>query len=136
MAPRSRNVQLYSLKYPCNKLVLEYAAPQILCLRLRTSLIYINNIQRDATQSSLFIILQGHYMFRVSTTHNIRSTQNCNYSLRYWSYFLCSYLPPTWPSLATLERGSCKYRKLQLQFCVLLKVGVADTQNMQSELAE
>jgi len=38
------------------------------------------------------------YMFRVSSTPIIRSTQNCNYSLRYWSYFLCSYLPPTWPS--------------------------------------
>ena len=36
-----------------------------------------------------------------------RSTQNCNYSLRYWSYILCSYLLPTWPSLATLEGGSC-----------------------------
>ena len=46
-------------------------------------------------------------MFRVSTTPNIRSTQNCNYSLRYWSYFLYSYLPPTWPSLATLQEGSC-----------------------------
>jgi len=34
-------------------------------------------------------------MFRVSTTPIIRSTQNCNYSLRYWSYFLCSYLPAT-----------------------------------------
>ena len=43
------------------------------------------------------------YMFRVSTTLIIRSTQNCNYSLRYWSYFLCSYLPPRWPSLATLN---------------------------------
>ena len=29
----------------------------------------------------------------------IRSTQNCNYSLRYW----CSYLTPTLASLATLE---------------------------------
>ena len=38
------------------------------------------------------------WMFRVSITPIIRSTQNCNYSLRYWSYFLCSYLPPTWPS--------------------------------------
>ena len=46
-------------------------------------------------------------MFRVSTTPIIRSTQNCNYSLRYCSYFLCSYLPPTWPSLITLEGGSC-----------------------------
>ena len=41
-------------------------------------------VQRDATQSSLFIILHVHfYMFRVSTTPIIRSTQNCNYSLRY-----------------------------------------------------
>ena len=92
-------------------------------------------VQRDATQSSLFIILQVHstlfgcqqhsssgvhktvttasgtghmfctslqrgplYMFRMSTTSIIRSTQNCNYSLQYWSYFLCIYLPPTWPS--------------------------------------
>jgi len=38
-------------------------------------------------------------MFRLSTTHIIRSTQNCNYSLRYWSYFLCSYLSPTWPEV-------------------------------------
>jgi len=30
-------------------------------------------------------------MFRVSTTLIIRSTQNCNYSLWYMSYFLCSY---------------------------------------------
>ena len=99
-------------------------------------------VQRDATQSSLFIILQVHstcfgcqphpssgvhktvtvssgtghiflcaatsfqrgqdsasslYMFRVSTTPIIRSTQNCNYSLRTGRIFLCSYLPPTWP---------------------------------------
>ena len=37
-------------------------------------------------------------MFRVSTTPIIRSKQNCNYSLRYWSYFFCSYLHPSWPS--------------------------------------
>jgi len=37
-------------------------------------------------------------MFRVSTTPIIRSTQNCNYSLRYWSNFLCSYPLP-------LQRG-------------------------------
>jgi hypothetical protein len=46
-------------------------------------------------------------MFRVSTTPNIRSTQNCNYSLLYLPYFLYSYLPPMWSSLATLEEGSC-----------------------------
>ena len=42
-------------------------------------------------------------MFRVSNTPIITSTQNCNYSLQYGSYFLCSYLPPTWPNLATLQ---------------------------------
>ena len=31
----------------------------------------------------LLIILQVHYMFRVSTAPIIRSTQNCNYNLRY-----------------------------------------------------
>ena len=39
--------------------------------------------------------------------HSFRKGNWCNYSLRYWSYFLCSYLPPTWPSLAMLEGGSC-----------------------------
>jgi len=33
---------------------------KLLCLWLRASLIYINIIQRDATQSSIFIILQVH----------------------------------------------------------------------------
>jgi len=45
-------------------------------------------------------------MFQMSTTPTIRSTQNCNYSLQYWSYFLCSYLPAMWPSFVTLEGGS------------------------------
>jgi len=51
-------------------------------------------------QSSLFTNLQANSlsMFQVSTTPITRSTQNCNYSLRYWSYFLCSYLPPMWPT--------------------------------------
>ena len=47
------------------------------------------------------------YMFRVSSKPIIRSIQICNYILRYWSYFLCSCLPSTRPSLATLEGGSC-----------------------------
>ena len=54
-------------------------------------------VQRDATQSSLFIILQVQStFFRCQPSPIIRSTQNCNCSLQYWSYFLCSY-PPTWP---------------------------------------
>ena len=67
-------------------------------------------VQRDATQSSLFIILQFPlYMFRVSTTP-IMSTQNCNYSL-------CSYLHPTWPSLATLEGGRCTKNMTSTRGC-------------------
>ena len=56
-------------------------------------------VQRDTRQSSLFIYYSASslYVFRVSTTPMIRSTQICNYSLRYWSYFLCRWLPPTWP---------------------------------------
>ena len=73
-----------------------------LCLWFRASLICINNCPtRCNTKQSICYSASSLYMFRVSTTPIIRSTQNCNYSLRYWSYFLCSYLPATWPSLAT-----------------------------------
>jgi hypothetical protein len=73
---------------------------------------YINNCPtRSKTKQSIYIYYSASslYTFRVSTTPIIRSTQNCNYSLRYWSYFLCSYLPPKWPSLVTLEGGSCSF---------------------------
>ena len=70
--------------------------------------LYTNNCPtRCNTKQSINYSASSLYMFRVSTTPIIRSTQNCNYSLRYWSYFLYSYLPPTWSSLATLEGGSC-----------------------------
>ena len=70
--------------------------------------IYINNCPtRCNTKQSIYYSASSLYMFRESTTPIISSTQNCNYSLRYWSYFLCSYLPPKWPSLTTLEGGSC-----------------------------
>ena len=42
----------------------------------------------------------------VNHTHHQEHTK-LYYSLRYWSCFLCSCLPPMWPSLATLEGGSC-----------------------------
>ena len=81
---------------------------RILCLWFRASLIYINNCTtRCNTKLSIYYSASSVYMFLVSTTRIIGSTQNCNCSLRYWSYFLCSYLLPTWPSLATLEGGSC-----------------------------
>ena len=75
----------------------------LLCLWFRASLIYINNCPtRCNTKQSIYYSASSLYMFRVSNTPIIRSTQNCNYSLRY-----CSYLLPTWPSLVTLEGGSC-----------------------------
>jgi len=74
----------------------------------RASLIYINNFPtRCNTTQSIYYSASSLYMFRVSTTPIIRSTQNSNYSLRYWSYFLCSYLPPTWPVPEAVVRVLC-----------------------------
>ena len=62
------------------------------------------------------------YMFRVSATPIIRSTQNCNYSLRYWLYFFFVQLPPSnVAKLATLEGGCCiHYVKRCENVCLLL----------------
>ena len=74
-------------------------ALRILCLWFHASLLYINNYpKRCNTKQSSYYSASSLYIIRVSTTPVIRSTQNCNYSIRCWSYFLCSYLPPTWPS--------------------------------------
>jgi len=65
-------------------------------------------VQRDATQSSLFIILQVHSTcFECQThpssgVHKTVTTASCTGHI-----FMCSYLRPTWPSLATLEGGRC-----------------------------
>jgi len=86
----------------CSAVPRPTALPQILYYQ------YINNCPtRCNTKQSMYYSASSLYIFRVSTTPIIRSTQNCNYNLRYWSCFLCSYLPPTWPSLVTLEGGSC-----------------------------
>ena len=55
---------------------------------------YINNYPtRCNIKRSIYYSARSLYIFRVSNTPIIRSTQNCNYSLRYWSYFSCSHLP-------------------------------------------
>jgi len=79
--------------------------------------LFINNCPtRCNIKQSIYYSASSLYMFPVSATPIIRSIQNCNYIHRYWSYFLCNYLPPTWPS----------YTKLWLQppvlviFCVQL----------------
>jgi len=57
---------------------------KFLCLWFRASLIYINNCPtRFDTKQSIYYSAISVYMFRVSTTPIITSTQNCNYSLRY-----------------------------------------------------
>jgi len=64
---------------------------EILGLCFHASLIYINNCPtRCNTKQSIYYSASSLYMFRVSTTPIIMSTQNCNYSLRYWSYFFCA----------------------------------------------
>jgi len=58
---------------------------------------YFNNCPaRCNTKQSVYYSRSSPYMFRVSTLPIIRSTQNCNYSLRYWSYFLCSTSLQRW----------------------------------------
>jgi len=44
---------------------------------------------RCNTKQSIYYSASSLYMFRVSAIPITRSTQNCNCSLRYWSYFFC-----------------------------------------------
>ena len=58
---------------------------------------YINNCPtRCNTKQSIYYSASSRYIFRVSTTSIISSTQNCHYSLQRGQ-----------ASLATLEGGSC-----------------------------
>jgi len=60
---------------------------KILCWWFRVSLTYINNCPtRCNAKRSIDYSASSLYMFPVSTTPIIRSTRNCNYSVRYWSY--------------------------------------------------
>ena len=97
-----------------------------ICLWFRPSLIYINNRPtRCKTKQSIYYSASSLYMFRVSNTPIITSIQNCNYSLRYWSYFLCSYLPPTRLSLATLEGPLLIYIYIYI-YIYLFELGYKD----------
>jgi len=74
-----------------------------------TAPFYINNCPtRCNTKQSIYYSASSLHMFRVSTTPINRSKQNCNYSLRYWSYFCAATsLQRGHDSLATLGGGSC-----------------------------
>ena len=97
------------------------AVTSVLCLWFGAPLVYINNHPtRCNTKQSICYSASSLYMFRVSTTLIIRSTQNCNYSLRY-----CA--------ATSLQRGqaSPRWREVAAQkVCVLLMIGVIDTRNM------
>ena len=70
----------------------------ILCLRFRAALIYINNCPTWCnTEQFIYYSASSLYMFRVSATLIIKDTQNCNYSLRYWSATSLQH-GPAWPS--------------------------------------
>ena len=93
-----------SIKGRCQLQRSRHGVKTFSCLWLCAPLIYINNCPtRCNTKQSIYNSASSLYMFRVSTTRIIKSTQNCNYSLRYWSYFLCSYLPPAWPTWSRLR---------------------------------
>jgi len=77
----------------------------ILYLWFRASLLYINNCPtRRNTKQSIYYSASSLYMFRMSTTSIIRSTQNCYYNLRYCA---ATCLQRGQANLATLEGGSC-----------------------------
>jgi len=98
------SIHVWKLRGTVTELKLNVSQISVRCiicflrLWLCASLIYINNCPtRCNTKQSIYYSASSLYMFWVSTTPINWSTQNCNYSLRYWSYFLCSYLSLTWP---------------------------------------
>jgi len=93
-------------------------------------------VQRDATQSSLFIILQVHCTcFGCQPHPSSGAHKTVTTASGTGHVLLCSYLPPMWPSWPCQREVAAQYWRLQLQFCVLLMMDVVDTQNMYSELA-
>jgi len=59
----------------------------------------------------------------------LRNTQNCNYSLQYKSYFLCSYLPPKWPR-EVAEQKIWPVPEAVVTVLRTLRIGVVGTRNM------
>ena len=66
------------------------------------------NVQRDATQSSLFIILQVNSTCFGCQPHPSSGVHKTVTTVSGTGHIFCaSYLPPTRPSLVALEGGSC-----------------------------
>jgi len=91
----------YAIKIDVNNETID----TFICLCFRASLICFNNCPtRCNIKQSIYYSASSLYMFRVSATPIIRSTQNCNYSLRYCA---ATSLQSGQVNLATLEAGSC-----------------------------
>jgi len=78
-------------------------------MQRQTSYKYINNCLTGCNiKQSIYYSASSLYMFRVSTTPIIRSAQNCNYTLRYWSYsctatsLQCGQAWPCWREVAAV----------------------------------
>ena len=111
------NITLFVLDYLfCyslfNILLCRHKDTVILCLWFRASLIYIINWPtRRNTKQSIYYSASSLCMFRVPTIPVI-STQNCNYSLRYRSYFFVQLAPSNvtklaWPVPETVVTVLC-----------------------------
>ena len=69
--------------------------------------ISVNKNPTRCNSMQIFIYCKATLHVSVVTAPIIRSTKNCNRSLRYRSYYWYSYFPPTRSDQATLEGSSC-----------------------------
>ena len=70
---------------------------------IHVSRVRVNNCPtRCNTKQSIYYSASSLYMFRVSTTPIVKSTQNCNYSLRYYAptSLQCGKSRPHWRKVA------------------------------------
>jgi len=85
-----------------------YKISWILCLWFRASLIYIYNCPtRCNTKQSIYYSASSVYMFGCQPHPSSGVHRTVTTASGTGNIFLCNYLPPTWPSLATLEGGRC-----------------------------
>jgi len=107
---REFKIVLHSLCYhhtvavSCTRHAIKLIKKQILCIKLvKYWDNYITNFFKWCnTKQSIYYSASSLYVFRVSITPIIRSTQNCNHNLRYW--YSLQYGQA---SMAILEGGSC-----------------------------
>ena len=74
---------------------------QLKSVHLRYNITY-NKLSNEMQRKAVHLLLCKFTLHVSGANHTYpQGTQNCNYSLRYWSYFLFSYLPwPLWREVA------------------------------------